>query len=153
MKIIVAEIYTGYNRELAYVTVYKNPQNDEIQKLGGYFRGIIDEAGNLYAWDKPEFLYEDAKQNFNIPNGLNIAWTPNSLLIINNNYTIDQFVTIIQNAKQNLFFIPDTMIINVTNNNTNDIKRYLTNDMKMLNDIYQFDKTKLVNASRLKKLY
>jgi hypothetical protein len=69
MKIMVAEIYDGYNKDSTYVLVYKNPQSQEVSELGNYFRGIIDESGNVYAWNKQEFIHSDAQKQFNISTG------------------------------------------------------------------------------------
>jgi len=154
MKILIAEIYDGYNQDSTYVLVYKNPQSEEINSLGNYFRGIIDEAGNLYVWNKSaDFLHDAAKQQFNIPNGVNITWTLNRLLIVNDTYSAEQFVSIMQNAKSNLSFLSDSTQIKIQNNNKNDFKWISVEDLATLADIYRLDKTQVAKVkTRLRKL-
>lgn len=153
MKIMVAEIYDGYNKDSTYVLVYKNPQSQEISELGKYFRGIIDEAGNVYAWNKQEFLHNEAQAQFNIPQGLYITWTLNRLSIVNDNYSVEQLVSIMKNAKSNLSFLPDTTLIKIHNNNNNDPNRFSANNIETLADLYQFNAAQTAKKkSRLRKL-
>lgn len=154
MKILVAEIYDGYNQDSTYVLVYKNPQSEEINSLGNYFRGIIDEAGNLYAWNKSvDFLHDAAKQQFNIPNGLDIIVSSAGMVIINNNYTMGQLISMMKNARTNLSFLSDSTQIKIQNNNKNDFKWISVEDLATLEDIYQLDKTRVAKVkTRLRKL-
>lgn len=153
MKIMVAEIYDGYNKDSTYVLVYKNPQSQEVSELGNYFRGIIDESGNVYAWNKQEFIHNDAQKQFNIPQGLYITWTLNRLLIVNDNYDVEQLVSIIRNAKSNLSFLSDTTRIRIQNNNKNDSKSFILDNVETLADVYQYSAANTAKKkSRLRKL-